>query len=407
VESIFILGIILITGFILGELARLIKLPKVTGYIIAGVLLNPGICRFIPADFTNHTDLITNISLAFIVFSVGGTLLFSKIRKLGRIILSITFLEAEFAFLAVALVFIAVTQYLLQIPDASFVNVYIPLGILIASLAAPTDPSATLAVIHEYKAQGNVSSTIMGVAAFDDILGILNYSLAVVVATVLISKASLSAKVLIMNPVMLIAGSVLLGIMFGLILNFITKMIERETEGMLIVLIFGLISLCFGLATWLKLDELLAVVAMGVVVVNFNYMHVKIFNMLGRYTEELIFVLFFTISGMHLNFSLMADNGLLIIIFVLCRTVGKYLGVMTGGVLSKAPVKIRKYVAGGLIPQGGIVVGLALLIKQNSVFGEFSDIVLNVIIGATVIHELIGPLVAKTALLKAGELKRQ
>jgi len=96
-ESILVVGIILFVGFIFGELAEFIKLPKVTGYIIAGIMLNPGICRIIPSGFTEHTDLITNIALAFIVFSVGGTLLYSKIKKLGRIILSITFFEAEFA----------------------------------------------------------------------------------------------------------------------------------------------------------------------------------------------------------------------------------------------------------------------------------------------------------------------
>ena len=405
--SILIVGVILFVGFVCGELAKLAKLPKVTGYILAGILLNPNICRFIPPNFPEHTDLITNIALAFIVFSVGGTLLYSKIKKLGKIILSITLLEAELAFIAVALIFIAVAHFFIQIPGASFVNIFVPMGLLIASLAAPTDPSATLAVIHEYKARGPVSSTIMGIAAFDDILGIINYSLAVVAATVLIQHASLTVDALVINPVVLIAGSILLGGIFGIILNMTTRLIERETEGMLIVLIFGLISLCFGFASLLKLDELLAVVSMGAVVVNFNYLHEKIFNMLERYTEELIFVLFFTISGMHLNFSVIAGNWTLIVLFVLFRSIGKYLGVAAGGHLSRAPLKIKKYVAGGLIPQGGIVIGLALLIQQNSAFSSFSEILLNIVIGATVIHELVGPVIAKVSITKAGEIKQE
>jgi len=403
--SILVVGVILFVGFVFGELAKFIKLPKVTGYIIAGIILNPDICPVIPFDFPEHTGLITNIALAFIVFSVGGTLLYSKIKKLGKVILSITILEAEFAFIAVALIFIAVAQFFLQISAASFINVCIPMGLLVASLAAPTDPSATLAVIHEYKAKGEVSSTIMGVAAFDDILGIINYSLAVVAATVLMKHASLTFNALMIKPMILIGGSVLLGILFGTILNVTIKLIKRETEGMLIVLIFGLISLCFGFASLLKVDELLAVVSMGAVVVNFNPMHVKIFNMLERYTEELIFVLFFTISGMHLDFSVIANTWPLIVLFVLFRTIGKYLGVAAGGHLSKASSKIKKYVAGGLIPQGGIVIGLALLIQQDSNFSSFSDILLNVVIGATVIHELVGPIFAKVSIAKAGEIK--
>ncbi len=404
-ESILIVGIILFAGFLLGELAKFINLPKVTGYIISGILLNPSICHIIPVDFPAHTNLITNIALAFIAFSVGGTLSYPKIKKLGNVILSLTFWEAEFAFLTVAFIFIIAARYFLNIPGASFINVFVPFGLLTASLAVPTDPSATLAVMHEYKAKGDVSSTIMGIAAFDDILGIINYSLAVVVATVLISHTPLTANTVVIKPLIMIGGAFLLGIIFGIIFNVITKLIKRETEGMFIVLIFGLLSLCFGTASLLKIDELLALVSMGCVVVNFNHAHVKIFTMLERYTEELIFVLFFTISGMHLNFSVISENWMLIVLFILFRTIGKYLGVMTGSHLSHASFKIRKYVTGGLIPQGGIVIGLALLTQQEVIFSSFSNILINIIIGATVFHELLGPVAAKISLLKAGEIK--
>jgi len=404
--SILFTGIILFVGFIFGELAKFARLPKVTGYILAGIVLNPNICQFTPKHFTEHTDLITNIALAFITFSVGGTLLASKLKKLGKTILSITFFEAECAFVFVAIAFIFIGRYLINIPGASFFNVFIPFGLLAASLAAPTDPSATLAVIHEYKAKGEVSSTIMGVAAFDDILGIINYSIAGIFAAVLITHSSLSGEALFLKPILLISGSIIIGILFGLLLNVITRLLKRETEGMLIVLIFGLLSLCFGAAKLLNMDELLATVSMGVIVVNFNRMHVKIFNMLERYTEELIFVLFFTISSMHLNFSVIAGSWILIILFVLSRSLGKYSGVITGSCLSRASAKVKKYTAGGLIPQGGIVIGLALLMQQESIFASFSNLLINIIIGAAVIHELAGPILAKATIFKAGEIKQ-
>ena len=145
---------------------------------------------------------------------------------------------------------------------------------------------------------------------------------------------------------------------------------------------------------------------MGIILVNFNRMHVKIFNMLERYTEELIFVLFFTISGMHLNFSVIAGNWIIIVLFVLFRSLGKYFGVVTGSYLSRASAKVKRYTAGGLIPQGGIVIGLALLVQQNSIFSQFSNILINIIIGATVIHELTGPILAKIAIHRAGEIKQ-
>ncbi len=401
-QSIFIVGIILFLGFIFGEIAKAVKLPKVTGYILSGILLNPHICRFVPMDFPQHTELITQISLAFITFSIGGTLLYSRVKQLGKIVLSITFFEAQFAFLAVALAFIVLGPVLMPLMRGTWV-VFVPLGILMGALASPTDPSATIAVVHEYKAQGEVTSTIMGVAAFDDILGIVNYCVGVAVAGSLIAHTSASIDSVVWKPALIIAGSIGLGVVFGLIFNAISRAIKRETEGVFIVLIFGLISLCYGTATLFGLDELLATVSMGILVVNFNRMHEKIFGMLERYTEELIFILFFTVSGMHLDLVVLMSNWLLVVVFAIARAAGKYSGVYVGGHVSGAGKNIKKFIAPGLIPQGGIVIGLALLIQQNPLFDQFSSILINTVLGATVFHELLGPVLSRWAILKAGE----
>ena len=187
-SPILIIGTILFTGFVVGELCTRIRLPKVTGYILAGLILNPNITGFIPETFVDNTSLVTNIALSFITFSVGGTLLFSKIRRLGKSIIYITLFEAEFAFLFVAVSFIFLAPVIRPSSEFSFLATTIPLGLLLAALASPTDPSATLAVEHEYNAKGEVTSTIMGVAAFDDILGILNFSLAVSVVNICIAS---------------------------------------------------------------------------------------------------------------------------------------------------------------------------------------------------------------------------
>lgn len=403
-QSPLLVGIIVFTGFVFGEIAAKIKLPKVTGYIFAGILLNPGLFSIVPKDFVVHTDLITNIALSFITFSVGGTLLYSRIRKLGKSIFSITIFEAECAFIVVAIGFVIFTPLLLHIEHADMLAVYIPASILIGSLASPTDPSATLAVIHQYKAKGSVSSTIMGVAAFDDALGIINYSIATALALILIKQSAFSLQSSVLNPLSVILGAIVLGTIFGVIFNSLTLLIKKETEGVLIVLILSILSLCFGVSKVLRVDELLATMTMGVTVVNFNPNREKIFKMLERYTEELIFVLFFTISGMHLQFSVLARSILLVLLFVVFRAGGKFLGTTIGSAISKSPTFIRKYAAGGLIPQGGIVIGLALILRQNPAFDTISSTIISVIIGATVIHEIIGPIFAKTALLKSGEI---
>jgi len=144
---------------------------------------------------------------------------------------------------------------------------------------------------------------------------------------------------------------------------------------------------------------------MGFVVVNFNKQSELIFRILERYTEQLIFVLFFTISGMHLNVAVLADYSLLVLLFILFRALGKYTGTRIGG--GKSPAKVKNYTAGGLIPQGGIVIGLALLINQNPDFSAIADPFINIILGATVIHEIIGPVIAKFSLKRAGEIQKQ
>jgi Kef-type K+ transport system membrane component KefB len=164
------------------------------------------------------------------------------------------------------------------------------------------------------------------------------------------------------------------------------------------------LSLCFGTATALGVDELLSTMVLGIYVTNFNPKRNIIFKILERYTEGLIFVLFFTLSSMQLNFSVLFTYIILVVFFVIFRTIGKVLGTVTGAALAESPANVRKYTAGGLIPQGGIVVGLALLIKQNMAFDKISDIIISIVIGATVVHELIGPVLSKMALKKAGEI---
>ncbi len=404
-NPILIVGIIIFTGFLMGKLALKLRLPKVTGYIFAGLILNPGLSNTIPLSFVENTALITDIALAFITFSVGGTLAYTSIKKLGKSISLITVLEAELAFVSIAISFSLLGPVLAPKFGTEF-YAFIPIALLMASLASPTDPSATLAVEHEFKAKGEVTSTIMGVAALDDIFGIINYSLAVSISTMFITHKQLSLNSL-MEPTSQIFGSIIVGVLFGFFLNtFSNKKDFDDSEGSLIGLIIGLLAVCYGVLDKINLDPLLGTMSMGVIVANFNINQERIFKILERYVEELIFLLFFTLSSMHLDFSVLAANYTLIIAFVAFRALGKIVGTILGAKISHSSKSIQKYTVGGLIPQGGIVIGLALVIKQNPDFSAFSGLILNVIIGATIIHEIVGPVLAKWALQKAGEIKQ-
>ncbi|MDP8263931.1 MAG: cation:proton antiporter [Candidatus Aceula lacicola] len=405
-NSILIVGIIVSVGFLFGELAQKIKLPKITGYIIAGVLLNPDIVSFIPKSFPEATNPITDIALSFITFSIGGSLLYSKIKKLGKGLILITLFEAEFAFLAIAIGFAFLGPMVIPGNNAHWLQIILPMSLLLGSLGSPTDPSATLAIKQEYKPEGEVSSTMLGVAAFDDVLGIINYSIAVVIAAACATSATFDIGNVVLQPVGIILGSIVLGAIFGVIFNSVTHFITKESEGVLIVVIFGLLTVCFGLSRMIGADALLAIMTLGMIVVNFNKKQDRIFKIMERYVDELIFVLFFTLSGMHLNFSVLFSSSLIVLLFVVFRTLGKFTGTFIGATIAKSSDNIRRYTAGGLIPQGGIVIGLALVIRQNPAFHQISDTIISVVIGATVIHELIGPICAKIALQKAGEISK-
>ncbi len=400
------MSIIIMAGFIGGELVKKTGLPKITGYILAGIVLNPEVTSFLPADFINHTDVLTSIALAFITFSVGGTLYLKRIRSLGKGIIGITIFEAEMALIIVFFGFLALSPILLTGDNPGWFTLYLPFSLLAAALASPTDPSAVLAIVHEYKCEGEVTSTILGVSAMDDILGIINYSFCVVLAAAFVLHQRFSFEKSVLIPAGQILLTIALGILFGFILNLLTKIIRSETEGTLIVVIFGMLMLCYGIATVLDIDQLLATMTMGIIAVNFNMHREKIFHMTERYTETIIFVIFFTISGMQLDFTYMKESMILILLFFVLRMLGKYLGTLIGSKLTGSSRNIRKYTIGGLVPTGGIVIGLALLIKNDSDFSGFSQLILSFILGAVVIHELFGPIISKCALKKAGEIKK-
>jgi len=401
-NPLLILGVLLFVGYVFGEVAEKVRLPKVTGYILAGICLNPRWLHLISERFAEHTGIVTDVSLAFITFEVGGSLVYSRIRKLGRVIVAITVLEAECALLFVGAGFALLLPVMgvAGLPAAA----WLPLAILLGTLASPTDPTATLAVAHEYKAKGQVASTIMGVAALDDVFGIVNYSVGVAVALLLLRAGGAGLAGSLGAAGLEIVGGIGVGAAFGFAFIAITRLTGRESEGDLIVLVFALLGLCFGVARALGVDELLGTMTMGAVVANFCPLEKTVFRILARYTEELIFVFFFTLSGMHLDFSVLSRSLGLVALFVALRAAGKLFGAFAGASLASAPRKVKHYAALGLIPQGGIVIGLALLVKANPAFAGWSDVLVGVVIGATVLHELIGPILSRAALKMAGEI---
>lgn len=399
-----VVGLVLATGFAVGRFAARLGFPTVTGYILAGILLNPGVLPIMPPTFPEHTDLVTNVALAFITFEVGGSLTRARMRKLGATIVSMVFFEAEFAVIGATLGTLAWLSWVGTGHLGLSTTQAVAFCVLLGSLASPTDPSATLAVVHEYNARGPVTSAVLGVAAFDDAIGVVNYSLCVALARFLLGGSG-SGGHEVLAAAGEIGGGILVGVGCGLLLNGLASLLSKVSEGGLIVVLLAALSLAFGLARYLHTDELLATMTMGAMVVNTNPAQHRIFTLLQRYTEELVFVLFFTLSGMHLRFSGLGSVAAIIPIYVAGRAAGKLLGAFVGARLSHAAPAVRRCAGMGLIPQGGIVVGLALLMRSDPSFAVFSGPLVNLVIGATLIHEIVGPILSKTALRLAGEIQ--
>ncbi len=398
------LGIILLVGYLLSVLAEKVGFPKIVGYLVAGLLLNPELFNFIPEQFMNITEPVTSFCLAFITFEIGSSFSIDELKTTGKKYFQLAAFESLGAFIFLFIVFFLLSIFVLPISTLG-VTVAVAFSLILASLGAPTDPSATLAVIHEYKAKGPVTSSILGAAAFDDIITLILFSFSLSISHALLGGHEISFFHVAYTIAYKIFGAIFTGLILGFVFNKATKIFKVNNKKSLIILFLGFLSLTFGLATYLQFDELFSTLTLGFVIRNFNKEEKKILKITEHDLEDLFFLIFFVFSAMHFNFkSIHYQILILIIIFISVRVSGKYIGMRSGSQLLKMPPKVKKYAFAGLIPQGGIVLGLSLMIGHNPEFKPFSNLLIGIIMGATIIHEFIGPLISKAVLRKAKEL---
>jgi Kef-type K+ transport system membrane component KefB len=403
-DSILSLGLLLLLGFVFGEVFRRFSQPKIAGYLLAGIALNPGISPLVDSSFIEHTELVTDVSLAFITFCVGAELQIHKLQKMKTTIWWVAILSSLLAFLSVLVGLLIAVPWLIPHLAQNFYLLLLPFCLCMASMAAPTDPAATLAVTHQYHSHGMISTLVMSVAVLDDLIALFVFSYCLLVGKILCGGGSLHLSAL-GQPILIMGGSLIVGALMAYVLHPCQGYLKRQGEGVITVFVLSLVCLAYGLSRSLGLDPLLSTLTMGFIVRNFNPTHHHCVQVLEKNTEELIFVIFFSVSGMHLDFSVLVDNSPVILVFVALRAFGKVFGAWLGAYISQAPKKVRKYCGGALLPQGGIVIGLVLVIGQHPEFAPFSKVLMNIILGATVMHEILGPLITRLCLLKAGELK--
>lgn len=375
------------SGMAFGRLVKLIKLPNVTGYLLAGLIFGPSVLGIIPKDTIDSISVISEVALGFIAFSVGNEFKMSYFKKVGISPIVIAALEALGAVVAVFAVLVAFGN------DLSF-------SLVLSSIAAATAPAATIMVIRQYKAKGPVTETLLSVVALDDAAALMLFGIAVAVAGMLNSSANVSVAGMILSPIVEIVGALVIGAVLGMLLTFFVRFFKKD--GNRLSLAAGFVFAGIGIADMLGVSSLLLCMALGAVFVNFSKQSLPVMKVVDSITPP-IFILFFVASGAALDLSVLPTLGVVGVIYVVFRVVGKVLGAYLGAAMCRCDKKIKKYLGYALLPQAGVAIGLSL--AATTVVTEYGQTIRAVVLCATFIYELIGPAVTKIALKKAGEIQ--
>jgi Kef-type K+ transport system membrane component KefB len=393
----FTLGLIMALGLAGGRLFERFGIPHVVGYIVVGVMLGDSVLHFLSVKTLDDLSPLTSIALAFIGFMIGGELKYSLFQKYGKQFFSILLCEGLLAMLLVSTLTIQLTKN-------------IPLGILLGALSSATAPAATVDVLWEYHSKGPLTSTILAIVALDDGLALFLYGFAFAFANALVAGGGLSVKIMLLQPLIEVFGSLMLGILIALIIDHVLRWIKTRDDQLVINV--AAILLASGIAKHFDLSLILTNMAVGLTLTNLHPdRNESNFEVVKEFAPP-TYIIFFLFVGARLQLGLMPSMGILGILYVLGRTIGKWVGSFLGASISGAPPTVKKYLGFALFSQAGVAIGLALDIYQH--FGQFGSAgehlghtVINVIAASTLLVQIIGPVSVKFAISKAGEISEQ
>lgn len=382
------LGAAVLFGLIFNRIVKRLGLPNVTGYLIAGVLIGPSCLQIIPDTWIGSLDLLVEVALGFIAFSIGGEFKFSKIRHIGGSVLVITVMQA------------LTTTVVVDIGIALiFGNTGV--AICLGAIATATAPAATLMVIRQYNAKGPVTEMLLPVVALDDAIGLIVFSISISVAKILLSGESANVSEMLLEPLLEIVLSLVIGAAIGFALTyglgFFTSRSNRLTAVICAVLIGTAVSEIFDLSS------LLLCMAIGAVMANLYGESEKMLDLTEHWTP-VVMLLFFVISGADLDLMVLPTVGVLGIAYILLRSAGKYIGAFLGSHIVKADANIQKYLGVALLPQAGVAIGMSQIVV-SVLPDEYGTSIRAVVLCATLVYELVGPLLTKLVLTRAGEIK--
>ncbi|NLW48448.1 MAG: cation:proton antiporter [Firmicutes bacterium] len=381
------LAIALVLGLLSSKCIKIIRLPNVTGYLIIGLIAGPYCLKLLSFEVIEQFLIIPEIALGLIAFSIGAEFKLDYLKKVGKSPVVIAFAEGIGAVILVDLILI-VTGH-----DPAF-------SLVLGAIAAATAPAATLMVVRQYKAKGPVTETLLPVVAIDDAVALIAFGLSVAIAKGINSHGSVSLISSIINPVIEIGGALIFGAVLGVVLKYLTDWFTGRGNRLSVSLAMVLLSI--GVSNITGLSALLVCMTMSAVYANISKASDTVFELVERITPP-IFMLFFLVSGAKLNLSILPSVGFIGVLYIIFRVVGKYMGTAVGAKLSQAQPVVTKYLGYTLIPQAGVAIGLAGL--ATKIVPEYGGQIQTIILCATIIYELCGPVITKLALKKAGEIE--
>lgn len=398
IQLVLLLGLILFCGALGGWLFRKLKIPQVVGYIVIGIVIGSSGFRILEPEVIAGLNPISTVSLSLIGFLVGGELRLNTVKKYGKQFVSILIFESITpAIIVGGIVTLVVYLFTKDIKYA------VAIGIILGAICAATAPAATTDVLVEYRTRGPLTTTVYGIVAMDDAVALILYTVASTISAGLLGGSVDSFGIQMLAIARDIFGSVIIGLFFGFLLQVVMHFIPND-DGRILSFSLGALFLCTGICEAFDFDNILAAMSLGFYMVNFSHSKTKtVFSLTSKFTPP-VYVLFFVLVGAKLDIWIITPFlGLIAILYVVGRTLGKTIGSIFGAWLTKAPKTVQKFLPFCLLSQAGVAIGLSIA-AGNDFPDSIGPQIMLIITATTFIVQLIGPICVKYGVSKAGEV---
>jgi Kef-type K+ transport system membrane component KefB len=397
-HALFAVGVLLVIGYGLGKLAAKVRLPEITGFIIAGIIMGDSVTGVVPHHMGEDLKLVTEVALGLIAITIGGEFYAAKLKRLGKAIVVITVAQIVASFVAVTL---ALWLFRLELPFA----------LLMGAIASATAPAATVAIVQSLRAQGRFVDYLYGVVALDDAGAVILFGVTFAIVSGIIGSVETHGIALVYHAFAEVGLSIVLGGIAGFLIHLFVRRKSNPNE--VLILTLGMLFIATAMAIVFHLSPLLSNMAAGTVIINLSPRNHRIFRVLEPFTPP-VYALFFVIAGTELRPEILAQGQILILglVYILARAIGKYGGVYLGASMSGVEPEIRNNLGICMLPQAGVAIGLVLVIQASPLTRGLPpeslrvvDTMVNIILFSVFVNEIFGPPLSKMAIIRGNRME--